>query len=272
MTPRDAQRGYALILTLWTVMLLSLICSSYVLTARAESHAVASTLRVSQARSAAEAAVWLAIGSRLEVGGRRREDAASLSQMLSFGGADVTVDMRDISGLVNINRAQADLIQAVLSDAGLEPHSAASVAERILDWRDEDRDARAGGREPVTYETSWGSVTVRNGRFRTIDELRAIPGVSDAAFRAFREHITVYGDHSRINLDAARPELIAALSDGSGQVNRRWVQGAIEGIYSLSSTATLGDVAVELTPIIRMPRGPGEELAVLSWNGDGVHH
>jgi general secretion pathway protein K len=159
-TRRPAQDGYALILALWVLTLLTMASVAFVTTARMESRAASASLKAAEGLAIAEAGVWLAVASAAAT-----KDAGSLAYAaardFTFGDSAVTVEMRDVSGLINLNRASADLIDAAFASAGADTSARAGIVNAILDWRDADTDARDGGIEPTAYETSWGSVTVR---------------------------------------------------------------------------------------------------------------
>ena len=290
MRDRPQQQGYALILVLWIVVLLSAVTLLFQSSARTETRLLALDLNASEARAIAEAGVWL--GAQSIVADARGARTAQRPRELDieFEGHRVQVLIRDVSGLINLNLAAANLLDSAFAGAGLDVSERTRIVNAILDWRDVDTDARNGGPEPQSVETAWGMVPVRNGLFATVDELRSIPGMTDAVYRQVRDRFTVYGSHRRINLNAAPRQVLAALPGADDETvdaylaertlnspannpitsgaNRRLLQNTGEGIFSVSATAVIGDVSVNLSPIIRIPRRPDEEILVLSWGGD----
>ena len=267
MKSRAAQRGYSLVLALWALTLLTTVSMTYVLTARTEATAAAASLRIVEGRGIAEAGVWLAVMSSLaDMGGA--PEATSSSMAFEFAESAVSVEMRDVSGLINVNRASAELLAAVFASTGMDPSTSADISSAILDWRDIDSDNREGGQEPAAYETSWGTVPVRNGFFMTVDELRAIPGVTHSVFQSVRELFTVFGSHVRVNRNAASERVLSIVSDTNGVPIRRFLQDRGEDIYTVRATTVVGGVTVTLSPIIRIPRRANEGVSVLSWSGD----
>jgi general secretion pathway protein K len=289
--PRARDRGYALVTVLWAVTLLAAITMRYQAVARLETALLMTDLHLRQARAVAEAGVWLGIQTAISEN-RVPSGEAPVTYELSFDGTTIAITIRDVAGLVNLNRAAPDLLAAAFARTALGPAEASAVVDAIADWRDVDTNARGGGREPDAVETSWGPVPVRNGFFRTVDELRAIPGVSDTTYREVRDRFTVFGTHRRINLHAAPRrvleilagadereinEFLAARPDSSPDVlaglaapNRRLLQNAGEDIFTVTATATVSGASVTLTPVVRIPRRRNEPVRVLAWGGDAI--
>jgi general secretion pathway protein K len=267
MTRKTRQQGYALILVLWVLTLLTMVSVTFVATARTESRMSSAALRIVEGRAVAEAGVWLAVSSVVTSGGES-VGANTTPTDFAFGASTVTVAIQDVSGLINLNRASADLLDAAFVSTIADASARAQIVNAILDWRDVDSDARAGGFEPVAYDTSWGSVPVRNGSFMTVDELRAIPGMTEETFQAVREFFTVFGNHARINRLAASAHLLAILTDENEIPERRFLQDRGENIFAVRATTVVGGVTVTLSPIIHISPRSDEAVSVLSWGSD----
>lgn len=70
------------------------------------------------------------------------------------------------------------LMQPLLLELGVE--NPQEIVNAILDWRDEDGDAREGGAENEYYNTLEPPYNAKNGRFDTVEELLFVKGVTAA--------------------------------------------------------------------------------------------
>jgi type II secretory pathway component PulK len=105
----------------------------------------------------------------------------------------------------------------------------------------------------------------------TVDELRAIPGITHVLFEEVRDLFTVFGNHARINRDAAPSRVLAIVADDSGIADRRFLQDSGEDIFVVRATTDVADVAgvtVTLSPIVHISSRPDEGVSVLSWSHD----
>lgn len=292
MTRRRRQDGYSLAVVLWVVTLLMVLTMQYQASSRTEARQLALALSGAEARAAAESGIWLALKRAIESTDGPPSGRAPVNYSFTLFEVLVPVEIADVAGLINLNRAPADLLVAAFAQTDLDASAHTDVIHAILDWRDVDQEARKGGHEPVAYDTPWGRVPVRNGFFSTVDELRAIPGITDAVYRDLRGLFTVYGTHSRLNLNAAPKAVLLAMPNvteaaveafledradddpraghGLQGVNRRLLQNAGGDIYKVTAQATISGVTVTLSPIVRIPRRRGEAITILAWGGDAA--
>ncbi|MBL8878242.1 MAG: general secretion pathway protein GspK [Phycisphaerales bacterium] len=82
------------------------------------------------------------------------------------------------SSKLNLNTATDAQLQQLLLPllTGLEIENGQELINALLDWRDEDDDAREGGAESEYYNTLKPPYRAKNGPFDTIDELLLIKG------------------------------------------------------------------------------------------------
>lgn len=289
---RRRQAGYSLVVVLWVVTLLTVLTMQYQASSRTESLQIALTLRRTEARAAAESGIWLALKSAVESADGPPSGRAPATYSFTLSEIPVSIEIADVAGLINLNRAPADLLVVPFAHSDLEPSARTDVLGAILDWRDVDQETRNGSSELAAYETPWGRVPVRNGFFSTVDELRAIPGITDVVYQQVRGLLTVYGAHGRLNLDAAPKEVLLAMPGATEDaveallegrtgndpraarslqgVNRRLLQNAGGDIYKVTAKAAISGVTVTLSPIVRIPRRRGEAITILAWGGDAA--
>ncbi|MBK9217501.1 MAG: general secretion pathway protein GspK [Uliginosibacterium sp.] len=142
-------QGLALVAVLWVVAALSLLTVGLMHAVQVEVRSVASIRESLQAKAACDAAINMVLKDVLAnpekylryqvVQGRFEEDP-------------VAVEVVPVAGLVNLNLATVEMLEALFTHAGERPpEEARSIAQRILDWRDKDDLVRVGGAENEQY-------------------------------------------------------------------------------------------------------------------------
>lgn len=90
----------------------------------------------------------------------------------------VVVGYQDAAGLVSVNTGTAAEIATVLGVFDIDPATADTLAARLQDYRDEDRNRRFRGAEAPTYRL-YGRPEPTNSPFRTLAELSQVLGWAD---------------------------------------------------------------------------------------------
>ena len=147
---------------------------------------------------------------------------------IEIEGRRCVVELRDgLSGL-NINEADASVLRGYLLLKGVPRPQAERIADQILDWRDEDSLPRGQGMEHEGYGRM--GIVPRDGRFRSADELRLLPAMSERVFAMIRDDVRVAGDGS-VHLGSASEAVLRAVGGLSeaqaGQLIALRVRGAL---------------------------------------------
>jgi general secretion pathway protein K len=87
------------------------------------------------------------------------------------------------------------------------------LIDRITDWMSDSNTAENAGGDKKGYFSSLGEGYPPNRGFRTIDELRLVPGMSDEFFNILAPQITIYGMKA-INPNTASKEILKSLDSG----------------------------------------------------------
>ncbi|HEV7590947.1 MAG TPA: type II secretion system protein GspK [Longimicrobium sp.] len=211
---RGDRRGFALIAVLWALVLAAALA--------AELHAGArGDLRGAAAARAAARARWAARGglAHAEEALRARLSAASAAGAppgtdtllvrplrLDYDGVEVRVTVVDARARVQLNLAAAGELRALGAACGLSTDEAYRFAYAVTAWR-----AEHGSRWLAAPEDTLAVATrPPAGAFRTVEELRAVPGVTAAAYAAVGRYLSVAGD-GRVNLNTAPPAVLSTL-------------------------------------------------------------
>lgn len=122
----------------------------------------------------------------------------------------------DEEARININRADAQVLQALASRAGnLAPAAARDFAAAVCDWRDANDDPLTGGAESDYYQSLATPYRCRNADFGSEYELRLVKGVDAALMGRLAPYVTVFGS-GKINLNAASPLVLLCIADAAG--------------------------------------------------------
>lgn len=215
------ERGAALMLVLWVIVVLGAIAAG-VATQAHQSISIARAARTrTVARYAAESGV-VAAKARLEelyaesptpeararVFARLEEELSQLRER-ALGGARYQVVVADLGSRIDLNQAASSLLLSLFQQVVGE-RDAQALVNALEDWKDRDRRPRPGGAEAPQYAAAGSPFLPPNGPLLRLDELTRVLGFSDAIAEALAPYVTVRGG-GRINLNTAPRPVLAAL-------------------------------------------------------------
>ena len=160
------------------------------------------------------------------------------------------VTVSDAGGLLNINTADAPAVTRYFRAVGLDERASETIADEILDWRDEDSVPRSHGAERDAYLAR--GVTIRNGPFRSIDELLYLPAMTRELLASIREDLTLIGDGTINARSAPRPVLMSAPGMTDAAANRLLALRATGDMDERSLTDALGALASDAAGALRL--------------------
>lgn len=194
MTPkaaRENESGFALLLVMWSLALLTLLISQIASTARTQTQ-IASNLRAAAALEAqVEGAVQEAVFNLLNrsVTGWIA-DGRVYRLPLDDGTAEVRVF--DEAGKVNPNTASPDLLRALLRALGISDIKSDQVAQSIADWRIPIQSESAGEVKLAAYRQSDRDYGPAGLPFVASHELRLVAGVTDDIQARMLPHLSMF--------------------------------------------------------------------------------
>jgi general secretion pathway protein K len=195
------QHGVALALLLWMLAALTLLVGGLISLSRTDVQLTALQLDQARAQAAAIGIAHVALRDMQALAFAGEFDPnVGLHGQYELAGLPIRVSIVPASALVNINRAEAVLLEALLEYAGELPATeAVQLAEAIIDWR-------KGG--PIE-----GDVALVEGRgiFKVEEELLEVPGMSRDIYDKIRNFIHAQpGSDGELNLLAASESLLNA--------------------------------------------------------------
>jgi len=204
------QKGIALIITMWVVLILAVMAFELANLMRVESKVVINFKEDAQVYSLAESGVITAINSLIMDESKAYDSLADswaeeISQELEIG--SFTVKVVDEQRKININEVDTAVLKEFIK---LFTHiNCDELTENILDFKDANL---------KKWDDSPEEEGNKNLLFDTIDELQLVEGIISAEenlFSAMKDHITVTG---KINLNIVESKTLATLMYEAGTV------------------------------------------------------
>jgi general secretion pathway protein K len=183
-----ANRGFALLLVLWTLALLGLVIAGLAAAARVGT-GLASNLRSSAGvEAAADGGLQQAVFQLL----RREWQPDSSSHRFTIGNAAVAVTIEDQTDHFDPNSGSPPKLAALLSEVGLDPTQAMDLASMLVDWRTRGPISLTGGLKLDRYQRSNLPYGPPERPFRTIEEMALVPGMSADLLVRLKPYLSVY--------------------------------------------------------------------------------
>jgi general secretion pathway protein K len=266
----DRQRGFALLVVLWTMVLLALLASQVTGAGRAETK-LAAALRISaQLQEAADGAVYESIWHLLDGTGDVWVPGDQV-HVLAEPGARVTVEIADQRGKIDINNAPAALLQALFEVLGADSTTAKAVAQATNDWRQQGGPGDDGAEAMGPYRMaglSWGPP---GEDFERLDELLLVRGMTPQLYKAAVPFLTLALEQGPW-LQYASPTVLAAEARAKQEFALASDQSDKRGPEVLQITATAvgpdGARFIRRT-LMRLDgtlNGPAWKYRILTWD------
>ncbi|MFH0341963.1 MAG: general secretion pathway protein GspK [Chromatiales bacterium] len=205
------EQGFALVIVLWMVALLSIVAASLAFSMRTETTLAHDLVAHAQARALAEAGLYRGILELTNPDRLRRWRGDGSRHRIRFGGASITVSLQDEAGKIDLNSAQRGLLDAVLRALDIEDDRRDALLDAIEDWRDPDSLRRLNGAEDQEYEAAGRTYGAKDATFNTVEELQQVLGVTPRLFKRLRPALTVHSHSAGIDDKVAPPEVLRAL-------------------------------------------------------------
>lgn len=251
------QRGMALLLVLWVIVLITVIASSFLLSAGTEAMTARNMIDTTRARQAAEAGLHRVAYELRNPDPNTRWVGDGRSYDVRLDDIELSIQLWDETGKVDIGQADAALLLRLFQSTGMDVQRAEALANAVIDWRDpDDLMTEPGGAEQRQYEQADLSYGPRNRPFETLSELQQVLGMDYELYLELEPAITINSYRPQPNPAFAPAEVLRLLPGFEGM--------DVEAFIMLRQQAALG-VPVMLpdgTPLI--PQGGGLTYTVQS--------
>ncbi|HVH77212.1 MAG TPA: hypothetical protein VM755_20035 [Stellaceae bacterium] len=209
MTGRN--RGFALLIVLWTLVLIAFIVGNLTARGRTEIRIASNLVSNAAAQAAADGAVYQAIYNLSDPQPDRRWPLDGSAHKLRIGAAETVVRVTDEAGRINPNTATPALLYALLRAVGSDDGTAQQIAQEIALWVGSAPGGPQPTEEMARYEAAGRSYGPPGEPLQTLGELRRVLGMTPEIFAAIRPHLTLYGPPLP-NPQSADPTVTAALA------------------------------------------------------------
>jgi len=266
------QRGAALVIVLWLIVLLTIIAAGHTYNARIEMRLAARQLETAKSRAVAEAATQLTIARLLTPEAAKSLFVDGREEQIDVLNRSVIVSVRRASGLVDLNSADQTLLESLFAAGGASPQLAPALAARVLDWRDADSLKHLDGAEDADYRIAGLAWTARDGRFTSVEELRYVLGMPPEVYGAVSPYLTVHSNAGGVDPNLAPEFLLNIFADRAsgerGSRNAETSRAALggDGIFQINVAVPGADeVFVSSQTIVRVARSAESQFTILSW-------
>jgi general secretion pathway protein K len=259
-------RGFALIIVLWAVVLIALIVVHLTAAGRTELGIAGNLAANAAAQAAADGAIYQAIFNLLDPQEDKRWPLDDSTHELQVGKSGVTLRLADEAARINPNLASPALLRALLGAVASNREQAAEIASAIAEWVGAGKGPRLlVGINP--NNPAAGSTDGPPGEpLQSIDELGRVRGITPDLLRLLRPHLTLFGPAAP-HAAAYDPVVGAALAEAAK---------TLPGVALSFLTGGAGSNAGALTArISATAHGPGKAVAnrvAIARIGPGIPH
>jgi len=208
MKPRN--RGFALILVIWSLVLLSSLAAGFAYAIRHEVRVAADMQSIAHAEAAATAALHTAVLGLSNSDPEQRWRADTALHPVPWPAATITVRALSESGRMDLNRSPGELLAGLFSI--LFPDKDPDfLADAVIDWRDPDHKPEPAGAERDAYAQAGYPYAPKNSAFDSVSELSQVIGFDGDMVEKANSYLTVYSLQPRINAASADLLVLSAV-------------------------------------------------------------
>jgi len=208
-------KGFALLIVLWAVVLLTFLVTQLTAGGRTELQLAANLRSAATAEAAADGAVYEAVFHLLDPSDPWLADGTDRALRVAGGRAVLRVE--DEAGKINPNSASPELLRALLRRLDADSRTADGLAAAIVDWRFPSSQGQPGGAKEPQYRAAGRNYGPAGAPFRSLTELGAVLGMTPALLSRLQPNVSVLTD-SDPDPAAAPPIVRQAMQDVRGTV------------------------------------------------------
>ena len=134
LTRRKSERGFALLVVLWSLVLITLVTTQIMASGRTALALATNVRNAAATRACADGAIHEAVFNLIATG-PAHWSAGGAPHVLDRCGMTVRVRISSLAGLINPNLASTALLAGLLQAAGAAPSQAQQLALAIIAWR-----------------------------------------------------------------------------------------------------------------------------------------
>lgn len=258
----EGQAGVALIIVLWTVVLLTLLVGHIEAAGRSEAQLALNLRRAAALRTRADGAI--ALGTFHLLDRARHWPADGQVHVLAVRNGTFTrrvaIRITDQSGRINPNSAPPALLQSLIEATGAPPAQAAGLAANIVAWRFPGQSGIA-----TVYRRAGRDYAPPAAPFETRRELALVLGMTPKRLALLLPHLTLFHPGSP-NLAFADPLVRRAVAGAGPLVAENDLHPTGLRFVAITATAA-GPAGTQFTrrAIVAVGRQKGGWFKRLTW-------
>ena len=199
---------------LWILALVSVLVITFTGDARTELRIARNQYETARARALADAGVSVAILGLLDPSPEARWRAAGEEHEIAYGDGAIRVSAQDEAGKISLNDAPAEMFARLFQTLGESAGESIGLAAAIVQWRDRRRSEWTAASNPAAAGAGGAQAPEP---FLALEELRLVPGVTNAVFERVSPYLTVYADGAQVDPLTAPVEVLRSLPGLSPQ-------------------------------------------------------
>lgn len=242
------QRGFALVLVLWLVALLTIVAASFATHSKVETRLTGNAIDGLRSRLLAQSGVNRAILELMVSNPQQRWHTNGRVYQLETDLGRLSISIRNSSGLLDLNKASRDQLVKLFTLVTEDVQEREALADRLADWRDSDALRHLNGAEDEDYRSVGYAYTTAGRDLASIDELAYVMGFDAAKVERLRPYVTLYSDVQNVDYRNAADELVALLKGGQerGEILSSVVGYVDSDLADLEMSATDGQTAASV--------------------------
>jgi general secretion pathway protein K len=259
---RGRQSGFALLIVLWTMVLLGLLGSTITVAGRSEAKIATNLLASANAQAAADGAVAVAAYHLLD-NSDQHWPADGVTRVVRIGDSEVKLTLHDQRGKIDPNDATSGLMTALLRQLGIAEQTATTLGNAILDWRVANDTGLS-----KSYEAAGHVFGPPHEPFESLDEMSLVMGMTPQLMALLVPHMSLYIEQTP-SVAQADPIVAAAITDAvkREQLTLNEDQQAGPLIVSVVAAARNRGALFTRTVLLRMNGIANQPYEVLEWRG-----
>ena len=187
-------RGFALLIVLWTLVLVSLLVSAIAASGSGRTRQAADLQRSAVLQAEADGGIDEAVFHLIDASKAHWPANGSIHQV-RHGSTVLSIRIDNEAGKVNPNRASLDLLAALLQAVGLDSRNAGAIATRMVAWRFPSAQPIGQASAPTASGTGGRDYLPPNAPFETLSEVGLVEGITPALFDRLVPHLSLYHDN-----------------------------------------------------------------------------
>jgi general secretion pathway protein K len=205
------QRGIALVMVLWMVVLLTIVAASFATHSRVETRMAGNLVEQQKVSMMVKTGLSRALLELMAGNSDQRWGANGEVHELQLAGGKVRIAIRNAAGLVDLNQASRDVLNNLFALIDEKPEVREQLVDTLNDWRDGDHQRRLNGAEDDDYQRAGLDFGTADRDLESVDELSYVMGFNRDAVERLVPYVTVYSGQSQVDNNYAAQDLIDIL-------------------------------------------------------------